>query len=65
MKKFIFCIFLLSVLSEICFSQSKKFEGYDNMAWGTTLEEFNEGNDKTMFEIKDYEKQQRMKNWEL
>ena len=44
MKKFIFCIFLLSVLSEICFSQSKKFEGYDNMAWGTTLEEFKSNN---------------------
>lgn len=34
----------MSVLSEICFSQSKKFEGYDNMAWGTTLEEFKNKN---------------------
>ena len=32
------------VLSEICFSQSKKFEGYDNMPWGTTLEEFKKQN---------------------
>lgn len=44
MKKFIPSLFLLTVFSGICFSQSKKFEGYDNMAWGTTLEEFKNKN---------------------
>ena len=44
MKKFILSLFLLTVFSGICFSQSKKFEGYDNMAWGTTLEEFKNKN---------------------
>lgn len=44
MKKFILSLFLLTVFSGICFSQSKKFEGYDNMPWGTTLEEFKKQN---------------------
>lgn len=44
MKKFILSLFLLTVFSGICFSQSKKFEGYDNMPWGTTLEEFKNKN---------------------
>lgn len=39
MKKFIPSLFLLTVFSGICFSQSKKFEGYDNMAWGRTVYE--------------------------
>ena len=44
MKKFIISLFLLTIFSGICFSQSKKFEGYDNMPWGTTLEEFKKQN---------------------
>ncbi len=42
MKKFILSTFLLIIFSVSCFSQSKIFEGYDNMPWGTTLEEFKE-----------------------
>lgn len=44
MKKTVIGIFLLFLLTGICFSQSKKFEGYDNLTWGTTLEEFKKQN---------------------
>ena len=52
MKKFILSLFLLTVFSGICFSQSKKFEGYDNMPWGTTLEEFKKQNPSAYDETK-------------
>ena len=50
MKKFILSLFLLTVFSGICFSQSKNFEGYDNMSWGTTLEEFKKQNPSAYYQ---------------
>ncbi|WP_295798455.1 hypothetical protein, partial [uncultured Treponema sp.] len=43
MKKIISIVSLLLVISAV-FAQSKKFEGYDKLPWGTTLEEFKKQN---------------------
>ena len=40
MKKIIGLIFILCLSTEICFSETRKLEGYDGLTWGTTLEEF-------------------------
>lgn len=43
MKKIINIVSLLFVIGTV-FAQSKKFEGYDKLSWGTTLEEFKQQN---------------------
>ena len=40
MKRFFLAVVLILIIIYTCFSQAIQYDGYDDLPWGTTIDEF-------------------------